>query len=1179
MLLVILVDLDIGGIRMAKRSAKRSYFPVSIDIPSLSGGVGRASPAKRVPTESENIDNMLVTLEHSAEKRQGVVMIPWDSADDHVDINGRLSNGISDTIDDADAADKDLWFHWFLVSNVKKYLIAIDYKATASSQTLMWVFYIDSDGELNSQEIEDIDATTREYITHGSDTYTAKEALRAVAVGSSILVLNTKVKAGFTSSSEIIGEDGTIQSTNYLRNMDGDIHEGQLTDDKGEEIKYSTSITVDLESEAEVWTEHSQYISGDTAYDTNSRLSDVTSYTDNSDPFGDNPSGHGRYDYLQYNIFKVNDKAGSIVGPDGSGVPVRRPSAGISKAALNFRSSSDFPESSVVEAMWTSGTESTRAENSWQFQNNHSLDGITAGTSIISTGIRSNIDNKGSQFPHWTLDQPYETMDQSRDSSPKVVFTDAYKYNSMADDVADGIVPGVKVTTGSSYSGPAWSPGDIIDNGYHIHIHIDEIVSIGVLVKHIVRVVNNLSDMGIVHCTAVANSSVTGVEFTSHFYVNQWESTTKEVDGETVPNVTDYMEANNYFYPDQDKRFLGQAVKALTDLKFPPSTADLSAFNGGDAVERVLRLLYPDLGHVDVGEGGEETATGLGKIYYLSQQYLGLSEGYYRVKDTETQPYLHKIRTPHEMSIIDKRRMPRQIALDEDLGKWTMREVEWDPRDSGSIKSNPGPSIFHDGDGNAIQRAISAISFYRGRLFLASEDILVSSRIGNWDNFFVNNPDNLTVADPIDLRVSSNAYTPITYLQPYRNFLFLATDGDTQYELIGSENQISPLTAEIAPTSFYNMTLDVEPVLLNDSLFFLSENKLYIYFGEQTESNQNAVEISVNCPDYLPTNYREIATSPSLNSLFVLDGDNTNTVYCYTNRLSGTEIAQNSFFRFIFPATWNIHSMKAIGEYLYLVWEEEIENSNGTGTWTSVNIGKLHLKNEDLTIPRMDSLIKISSSDIVAGPTVSGEGSNQVTTVWVKSPTVDIDTIVLWHNDTQGDGTPGADATRGDRLTATAAVDNTYASQGAVALTVTGDYTGATKLESTDGFYIGKKFNMTVELSPQFYRDQNLAVQNGSLNLRLGMFRFRNTGDFQVSVVRKSRAANISSFTIDIADQHSKRLTYTPYDEFGVFKVPILSFSNDAVIKIISDSVHPVAISDVEFSAKFKYKMTSLGTM
>ena len=1157
---------------MAKRG---SYFPIRIDVPSLSGGVGRASPAKRIPTESENIDNMICSLEHSAEKRQGVELISWSNDDDYDNfIDGRLE-GVSDAIDDIDAPDKDLWFHWFLVSNEKKYLIVVDYKATTTERQLLWVYSLDSNDNLNEETVrwptqteEDtananeaqanvgwLDyANGRKYLTHGSSTFTAKEALRAVAVGSSILILNTKVKAGFTSSTDTDPNGNDLGTTGILRNMDGTVTNPNITDYLGQEIKYATSITVDTKSEAEYWTEYSQYIAGDKAIDTTARLSGDSNDIDNSDPFGDNDND---YRYLQYKIFQVKDAASTVVGPDGTGNPVRRPNRGISSENLNLQSvTTGVPPKYFKRSYFSGGTESTRSVETWTFQNNHEY---IAGTATVPTAILDSADadtfnGQKIGFPHWLENVTYESTTSPQ--IPRMQFDTTLSYTGT-----------------SSYSffsdtglTSTWEEGDPVNSNCRMKVGIKNVNSVSVLMNHIANAINAAADKGFFHVRAIVNSSGNGLEVTTHFYVSQWEDT-----GE----VTDYMEPDNYFYPDQNKRYLGQAVAALNDLKFPPTESDFTAFNGGNVVEGVFKELYPDIGNMI---GADPQPTGLGKIYYLSQQYLGLSEGYYRVRSIETQPYLHKVRTPDEMSVIDGRRMPRQLVFDDSYStpSWDLRQVDWDPRDSGDNKSNPGPSIFHDGNENALQREISAMSFYRGRLFLASEDVLVSSRINDFDNLYISSPDNLSVSDPIDLRVSSNAYTPITYLQPYRNFLFLATNGDTQYELLGSENQISPLTAEIAPTSFYNMTLDVEPVLLNNSLFFLSENKLYIYFGEQTDSNQNAVEISVNCPDYLPTNYNEITTSPVLNSLFILDGDATNTVYCYTNRISGTEIAQNSFFRFIFPTGWTIKSMKAIGEYLYLVWQEEMPDAPGSSnTWTTVNCGKIHLKNEDLDKPRMDSLNLITQDDIVAGPTVTGTGDDQKTTVWIKSPTIDINTIVLWYN---GEGII-SNGTRGDILTPTVDVDETYESQGAVSLTVSGDQSGSTKLGATEGFYVGKTFTSTVELSPLFYRDQNMAAQNGSLNLRLGMVRFRNSGDFKVSVQRKERDADIFPFTIDVAGKRSQNLTYTPYSEFGVLKLPVLSFTQDATIKIISDSVHPLSISDIEFTAKFKYKTTDLGTL
>ena len=47
----------------------------SIKVPSLAGGVSRTSPTKRRPDQVEEADNVFLTLERSAEKRQGTDFI------------------------------------------------------------------------------------------------------------------------------------------------------------------------------------------------------------------------------------------------------------------------------------------------------------------------------------------------------------------------------------------------------------------------------------------------------------------------------------------------------------------------------------------------------------------------------------------------------------------------------------------------------------------------------------------------------------------------------------------------------------------------------------------------------------------------------------------------------------------------------------------------------------------------------------------------------------------------------------------------------------------------------------------------------------------------------------------------------------------------------------------------
>ena len=59
---------------------------VNIPIHSLSGGVAKQAPSKRLPSEAEEIDNCLVTLERSVEKRPPISHINSNRGDGSLDV-------------------------------------------------------------------------------------------------------------------------------------------------------------------------------------------------------------------------------------------------------------------------------------------------------------------------------------------------------------------------------------------------------------------------------------------------------------------------------------------------------------------------------------------------------------------------------------------------------------------------------------------------------------------------------------------------------------------------------------------------------------------------------------------------------------------------------------------------------------------------------------------------------------------------------------------------------------------------------------------------------------------------------------------------------------------------------------------------------------------------------------
>jgi hypothetical protein len=671
---------------MAKRqNRKGSYLPVKIPINTLSGGVGRQAPSKRLPTEAEELTNVFCTTERSIDKRNGF---------DYV-TNGEILDGLN--------SEYEYYFYWFISGNERKFLIAVSLEP--EDENLLHVFKFTEDGVVTQNVNDSFSNEIIRYIRmgFGNTVGNYSKDLRATTVGSSVLLLNTNVFAGFTSDGE--SEYGFDLDGTHLEETEENI------DVIGRKITYTTALGVDPKGEAEYWNEFNDFIQGQVVID-------------GSQPSFQNQDGS-----------PANGNPPKVVG-EGSAV---HGAAAISNNQL---------------------TE----------------DGTKPGTFFMYR-VKSAVKN---------------------DKLPGVA-------NATNDDF--GPPRPATVTNNSSLDDPTWSGGatwqqDFIDDS-------DE---------------NN---------------------------------TDTTIDATEVQRVSEFIPVEDYVYPDTTKLYLGQSVPRLSDLKFPPDATDVIAYNGGEKVQDALKTLYPNESNIE----GKGDSLGRGKIIYLSQSYLTSTPGWYRYISSTVTPYLRQIRTPDEMSVIDKKRMPVQIFFDEANNQWDIKQVDWDVRKSGNTTTNPGPSFFKDADNKAKQVKIKAMSFYRDRLFLASDDILVSSQLGNFDNFFLEDPSNITTKDPIDLAVSSNVYTPITYLQPFKDFLFLATSGDTQYELMGSENQISPLTAELAPTSFFPMTEDIEPLVMNNNLFFFSKQRLFIYFQSNATSTQQAFELY---------HRKELFKTLSLNTKFLL---------------------------------------------------------------------------------------------------------------------------------------------------------------------------------------------------------------------------------------------------------------------------------------------------------------------
>ena len=107
---------------MAKKRKKQrtTFFPTKIPVASLSGGVGRQAPNKRLPNEAEDLDNVFCTTERSIDKRNGFQVCAGDST---LDI-------------ESEDNFRGFWWYWYNAGSKRRYLIGINTKANESKDLL-----------------------------------------------------------------------------------------------------------------------------------------------------------------------------------------------------------------------------------------------------------------------------------------------------------------------------------------------------------------------------------------------------------------------------------------------------------------------------------------------------------------------------------------------------------------------------------------------------------------------------------------------------------------------------------------------------------------------------------------------------------------------------------------------------------------------------------------------------------------------------------------------------------------------------------------------------------------------------------------------------------------------------------------------------------------------------------
>ena len=1242
---------------MAKQfpKSRRQGSPSAVTklpIFTLSGGVSKQAQSKRLPTEAENMDNALVSLERSFEKRPGFDIIKQSTFTG--DINYAISIPDAQRLDLYDlehgiATSKDYWFYWFNINEDNRFLIVIDYKATGLSDKLIYIYKLNTDGTWTNntpatQTTPTISDTTRAYITYGNATNNARDVLKATTIGNSIVILNTLVKAGFSSPDT---------ATSYLYNLDGTAT--TTTDTKGRKVTYYSSVRY-TRGEDNHW--YLNTLAGE------SRAISGTVAVGNTVSFGiapTLPAGLTNGDPIV--ITSIIPSSGSYSG--GTSIQLIGTNFdGATSVTINGTpcTSVNVIDTNTITCVTPANVGGTynvivTTPNGSYTKNN----GFTVGTQIaasygrvgtlvtVTTGgahglITGNIVNINF-ITGGALSGVYEiTYLAANTFTLNTIINGAIAPGSncayyAAQSVVTSITPNTGVTAGGTTitllgSGFSSVGTYSVKIGTGVCTTITRISDTQLTCVSPVGQGTGSKDLVITHSTiAGLNSTITSA-FTfqdsiptivttnpsskNKYYVvkdasnwavlSGWTSvgigryytveaiTGSILNGDAVTVYSGYFpEVEDFIWHDVADPWIGQSMADFSEIRFPPELAEQKGNNGillnsvsfDNKAKLMLAALYPTSGDT----------TGQGKIYYASAPYLNFTNGYYRIISSTSKPYTKKVRSPDAFSVLDERRMPQRILFDANAATpWTANTIAWEPRTSGDRYSNPGPSIFLSTDKTTpVHRSINAITTFRDRLYMAAEDVVFTSQLGVYEDLFISDHSNIVATDPIDIRASSTTFNEIKTLTPFSNYLFITTLGSVQYELKGSQNQITPLTAEISPTAFYSTATLSEPQTMGSLIYFLDSSKLYLYLSAESRDLAVAQELTVTCADYLPAVQRSICVSPAQNSIVMIDDANLNQMYFHISRFAGDRNIQNAFFRYILNSNDAVLSNQSYEDYLYAVIKRpttqtistattlvgEVPNG-GAGTQKyRYSLEKTFMRSLAPSIPRLDRKIKLTITD--NNSDYSFALNETRIRVPLSFPYTDIAKIQMitdttWATDLTLDNVI---ADRSYEVVSPIAyiIKNTY-----VELVFSGRYVPVsgtpqvvdyTLVRNVD---IGLKYTMEVELSNMFVRDQNNNVIDGVLNLRTMTLRHKKTGNYDISVSNRGRTPVISKFTNQVIGDNQNPLALSNYEEEGEFVTNVLGFSDSIQLKITSDYPTPVNIVNMEIKGKFIQKYTSLNT-
>lgn len=506
----------------------------------------------------------------------------------------------------------------------------------------------------------------------------------------------------------------------------------------------------------------------------------------------------------------------------------------------------------------------------------------------------------------------------------------------------------------------------------------------------------------------------------------------------------------------------------------------------------------------------------------------------------------------------------------------------------GSDSRDPAPGFIRQG------RPIQDISYFRGRLVIASDEFVVFSRSDDAFAFFLESPLAVADSDPIEIQLAASDVNIVDFVVPFRNTLVILTKSGQQFEL-SSDGVLSPSTAAVTPSTRYQ-TQAARPVQIGNRLYMAGDgadhSSLLEYFFQDTFVSNVAVKVSKHIDNLIPPNVTRIASVPTAESVVMLPaiaGDAS----------SGQSISFRDGFgdtdgsdEYDETTTWLNGNAPAVGDdvtitqghvvtfdgyydppgnppqkqpgiesdvYVYRTYFNGSERSQSA--WSKWNfdgdaIMDIASIDQDLFVLRRETAVstgnvflKIDRLDMSGSRKAPDTSFNReicMDHMVKKSGTISGNSTTITMSEAESDL---------DLDTAVDTAGNEYViSQNADGTTITIPVAIGTDV------MLGRKIDCEVELTELVMRSpQNEPIEGGRLVIRRLILNHTNSGPYDLTVDSK-----LPSF---VPTRTVSRTATTL--ESGLLEMGVMGQARDLVVKTKSDNSYPCTITGVEYHATY----------